>query len=153
MKRLAITAADTVQFSRIVRSLNFFGSMNMAMLERILEGIQLFECGRGEKVCVQGEAGDTFFVVQEGSLTVSVSKGRLSLSKKMASLGSGDCFGEMALLHEAPRNATVTCDSVSRLFVLPAAHFRAVLEQNPEFSKEINNLASTRQSELDRRFH
>ena len=64
MKRLSLTPADTVQFSKIVRGLNFFGSMNMAMLERILEGLQLFECERGEKVCVQGEVGDTFFVVQ-----------------------------------------------------------------------------------------
>jgi CRP-like cAMP-binding protein len=152
MKHLSITAADTVQFSKIVRGLNFFVSMNMAMLKRILDGIQLFECARGEKVCVQGEVGDTFFVVQAGSLTVSVKKGKFSLSKKIATLGPGDCFGEMALLHQAPRNATVACDSVSRLFVLPASHFRAVLDQNPEFAKEINDLASARQSELDHRF-
>lgn len=152
MKRLPMTAADTVQFSKIVRGLNFFGSMNMAMLERILDGIQLCECERGEKVCVQGEAGDTFFVVQKGALTVSIRKGRISLSKKMATLGAGDCFGEMALLHQAPRNATVACDSVSRLFVLPAAHFKAVLDQNPEFAKEINDLASARQAELDHKF-
>jgi CRP-like cAMP-binding protein len=152
MKRLSLTAADTVQFSKIVRGLKFFGSMNMAMLERILDGLQLFACDRGEKLCVQGEAGDTFFVVQEGSLTVSVKKGKLSLSKKLATLGPGNCFGEMALLHDAPRNATVACNSVCRLFVLPAAHFRSVLEKNPEFAKEINDLASARQSELDHRF-
>ena len=152
MKRLSLTPADTVQFSKIVRGLNFFGSMNMAMLERILDGLQLFECDRGEKVCVQGEAGDTFFVVQKGSLTVSVKKGKLSLAKKIATLGPGNCFGEMALLHQAPRNATVACDEVSRLFVLPASHFRAVLAQNPDFAKEINSLASTRQFQLDQKF-
>jgi CRP-like cAMP-binding protein len=152
MKRLPISAADTVQFSRTVRGLNFFGSMNMAMLERVLDGLQLFECDRGEKVCVQGELGDTFFVVQRGSLTVSVKKGRLSLSKKMATLRPGACFGEMALLHQAPRNATVACETACRLFVLPASHFQAVLAQNPEFAKEIKDLARARQSELDRKF-
>ncbi len=151
MKRLSLTAADTVQFSKIVRGLKFFGSMNMAMLERVLEGLQLCEGERGEKVCVQGEVGDTFFVVQKGGLTVSVRKGRLSWSRRIARLGPGDCFGEMALLNDAPRNATVACDSVSRLFVLAASHFRAVLDQNPEFSKEINELASARQFELDQK--
>jgi CRP-like cAMP-binding protein len=125
----------------------------MAMLERILDGIQLYECDRGEKICVQGEPGDTFFVVQKGALTVSVRKGKLSMPKKIATLGPGDCFGEMALLHQAPRNATVACDSVSRLFVLPASHFQAVLDQNPGFAKEINDLASSRQSELDRKLN
>ena len=153
MKRLSLTATDTVQFSKIVRGLNFFGSMNMAMLERILDGIQLVECGRGERVCVQGQVGDSFFVVQQGGLTVSVKKGHLSMSKTIATLGPGDCFGEMALLHDAPRNATVACSNACRLFVLPAAHFRAVLDQNPEFAKEINGLANARQAELDHRFN
>jgi CRP-like cAMP-binding protein len=151
MHLLSITPADTIQFTRIVRGLNFFGSMNMAMLERILDGIQLYDCDRGEKICVQGEVGDTFFVVQKGQLTVSVRKGKLSLPKKIATLGPGDCFGEMALLHQAPRNATVACDTASRLFVLPASHFRMVLEQNPEFAEEIIRLAKARQSDLDRK--
>jgi len=152
MKRLPITPADTVEFSQIVRRLHFFGSMKMGMLERILEGIKVFEFGRGEKVCTQGETGDSFFVVQKGKLGVSIRKGTLSLPKKVATLGPGDCFGEMSLLHEAPRNATVACLAPSRIFVLHAWHFKAVLEQNPEFSREINDLADTRQFELDHRF-
>jgi CRP-like cAMP-binding protein len=153
MKRLSITPADTVQFSRIVRGLKFFASMNMVMLERILEGLHFVECDRGEKVCLQGEVGDTFFVVQQGSLAVSVRKGRLSWSKQVATLGPGDCFGEMALMFQAPRNATVACRSTSRLFVLTSSHFRAVLDQNPEFAKEITSLAEARQFELDHMFY
>lgn len=149
MKRLAITPADLVQFSKMVRSLKFFETMNMVMLERVLEGLQVFEFHRGEKICVQGEAGDTFFVVQQGSLEVSVRRGSLSLSKQVAILGPGDCFGEMALLRQAPRNATVECRTPSRIFVLPSRHFQAVLEQNPEFSAHIRDLAATRQFELD----
>jgi CRP-like cAMP-binding protein len=149
MKQLPVSPADTVQFSRIVRGLKFFREMNMVMLERILDGLQVFEYDRGEKVCVQGEVGDTFFVVHRGELAVSVKKGRLSFSKGVALLGPGECFGEMALLNQAPRNATVACLAPSRIFVLPALHFQAVLKQNPDFATEIRELAAARQIELD----
>jgi CRP-like cAMP-binding protein len=149
MHRLPTTPADTVQFSRIVRRLKFFGALNMMMLERILDGLQIFEYAKGEKVCVQGATGDTFFVVHQGRLSVSFKKGSLSFSRRVATLEPGDCFGEMALLHQAPRNATVECLTPSRIFVLPARHFQAVLEKNPEFSDQIRELAAARQSELD----
>jgi len=58
----------------------------MVMLEKILEGIQVFEFKRGEKVCVQGEEGDAFFVVQQGSLSVSIKKGKLCLMSTIISL-------------------------------------------------------------------
>lgn len=147
MKPLPVTADDTIAFSRIVRGLRFFGSMDMVLLERILEGLQLAAYGRGEKVCVQGEAGHFFFVVRSGTLTVSRRRGGLSLPHRVAELGPGDCFGEMALLDEAPRNATVSCRTDCVVYVLPAVHFRSVLARNPEFAAQIRALAAARQAD------
>jgi CRP-like cAMP-binding protein len=149
MKHHSTTPADTVRFAQLVRKLKFFGSMNIVLLEQLLAGLLVFQFERGEKVCAQGEAGDSFFMVQEGRLLVSTKKGRFSLARRVATLGPGDCFGEMALLHEAPRNATVTCSTSSRIFVLPARHFQSVLDQNPAFATEIRDLADCRQFELD----
>jgi CRP-like cAMP-binding protein len=149
LKHLAITPAESAEFSRIARKLHFFAAMKMEMLERILEGLQVFEYGPGEKVCAQGGAGDFLFVVQQGTLAVSVRKKALSFARKVATLGPGDCFGEMALLNQAPRNATVTCQSPCRIFALSALYFQAVLGQNPEFSRVILDLSSGRQFELD----
>jgi CRP-like cAMP-binding protein len=152
LKHLSTTPADTVEFSQIARKLQFFASMKMGMLEKILAGLQVLEFARGEKVCVQGDAGDFFFVVQKGRLEVSVRKGGLHFAKRVAILEQGDCFGEMALLHQAPRNATVACLAKSRIFALSALHFQAVLAENPDFARNINDLSAVRQLQLDLRF-
>ncbi len=152
MKRLSITAEETGEFTRMVRRYHFFGAMNMVLLEKILAGILVFEYDKGVKVFTQGEEGDAFYVVQRGQCAVTVRKGTFSFPRRVAVLGPGECFGEMALLRKAPRNATVHCLVTSRLFVLSARHFQTVLDQNPDFAGHIKELASSRQFELDHRF-
>jgi CRP-like cAMP-binding protein len=148
MNKLPLTDADTVQFTRMVKKINFFASMNMGLLEKILNRITYYQYKAGEKVCRQGDNGDTFYVVSEGKLKVSVREAFL-FSRQLAVFGPGDCFGEMALLERKPRNATVTCDEDSKIFVLTADHFDQVLAENPSFKQEISRLASDRRFELD----
>lgn len=148
MKKLPMTNADTLEFASMVRKINFFASMNMGLLEKILNRINLYQYDKGEKVCRQGDTGDSFYVVYTGRLDVSVKKGLFSLSKTVATLNPGDCFGEMALLSRAPRSATVSCEAEAKLFVLLADNFDQVLEENPAFAKEIKQLAAERGFEL-----
>jgi len=148
MKKLPLTDADTVLFTKLVRKINFFASMNMGLLEKILSMINYYQYDRGEKICRQGDPGDTFFVLSEGKLKVSVREA-FFLSRTLATFGPGDCFGEMALLERKPRNATVACEEDSKIFVLAADHFGQALAENPSFKQEIKRLACDRQFELD----
>ncbi|MCM2267963.1 MAG: cyclic nucleotide-binding domain-containing protein [Elusimicrobiales bacterium] len=148
MNKLPLTDADTLVFTRMVKKINFFASMNMGLLEKILSRINYYQYGAGEKVCRQGDPGDSFFVVAEGRLKVSVREAFL-FSRTLATFGPGDCFGEMALLERKPRNATVACEESSKVFVLAADHFDQVLAENPAFKQEIKKLAADRQFELD----
>ncbi len=148
MKKLPLADADTVLFTRLVKKINFFASMNMGLLEKILNRITYYQYDGGEKVCRQGDPGDTFFVVAEGKLKVSVREAFL-FSRTLATFGPGDRFGEMAMLERKPRNATVTCEEASRIFSLSAEHFEQVLAENPAFSTEIKQLAKDRRFELD----
>lgn len=147
MKKLPLTDADTVQFTKMAGKIKFFAAMNMGLLEKILNRITLYQYDSGEKVCRQGDPGDTFFVVGEGRLKVSVREA-FFLSRTLAHFGPGDCFGEMALLDRAPRSATVVCEEPSKIFVLMAAQFDQVLAENPSFAEEIKKLASGRKFEL-----
>ena len=57
--------------------------------------------------------------------------------KRSTKLGPGECFREMALVHSAPRSATVTAESDMRLFVLGSREFSALMERVPVVSRRV----------------
>lgn len=146
MEKLRMREYDTVQFTRMVRKIKLFAQMQMGLLEKILAWVSLYGYKKGEKICRQGDIGDSFFVIYEGSVTVTVRKWGL-FSRRLAVLGPGDCFGEMALLRQAHRNATVTCNEDTRVFVLLAEHFSDALAGNAVFAEEVRRLALEREFE------
>ncbi|MDQ7773945.1 MAG: cyclic nucleotide-binding domain-containing protein [Elusimicrobiales bacterium] len=149
MKKLTMTDADTVRFTNISGKIKFFSSMSMALLEKILAWVMHCEYDKGEKICSQGDPGDAFYAIDSGKVSVKVKRGILPFPKKLADLGPGDFFGEMALLSRQPRNATVTCEETTRVFVLLADHFEAAAKENPKFAEEIRKLADERKFELE----
>ncbi len=151
MNKLQVTDNETVLFTRLVRKVNFFASMNMGLLEKILARISYYSLEKGEKLCRQGEPGDSLYVVTEGRLSVSVKKGLLSFSKKVTELGPGSIVGEMSLITREPRTATVTCEEPSKVFVLLADHFDEALRQNPALAEEMRRMVADRQFELRHR--
>jgi CRP/FNR family cyclic AMP-dependent transcriptional regulator len=83
-----------------------------------------------------GPAGREFFVLVEG--TVAVGRGE----RKLADLGPGDWFGEIAILTYKPRTATVTATSPVRLLLVDDRAFRRVVETTPRIAlKVLRNVA------------
>jgi CRP-like cAMP-binding protein len=84
---------------------------------------------RGERIVTQGQPGDSFFVIVKGRVAVSIlsPEGREIV---LSTLLTGDHFGEMALLDEAPRSATVTAAERSELAVLTREAFFDLLKGN-----------------------
>jgi CRP-like cAMP-binding protein len=84
---------------------------------------------RGERIVTQGQPGDSFFVLVKGRVSVSIMspEGREIV---LSTLLAGDHFGEMALLDEAPRSATVTAAERSELAVLTRDAFFELLKGN-----------------------
>ena len=75
----------------------------------------------GDVVVYQGEYGDSFYIVEAGTLEVFVD------GRQVRSLGADDFFGELALLADTPRTATVRAATDCRLWVLPRRAFLSVL--------------------------
>lgn len=88
---------------------------------------------KGIKVITQGDVGDYFYVVEKGSFDVYVSStGKLEagpegLGKQVNTMGAGSSFGELALMYNAPRAATVVSTEPSTLWALDRVTFRRIL--------------------------
>jgi CRP/FNR family transcriptional regulator len=82
----------------------------------------------GEVIVRQGEHGIGFYLVAEGEVEVSQD------GRPLRTLWAGDFFGELALLEETPRTATVTALTQTRCLLLPRWHFRALLQERPDLA-------------------
>ncbi len=85
----------------------------------------------GRVLVTEGSTGSEFFVIIDGSANVS-RRGR-----KVATLGPGDGFGELALLDKAPRNATVTAQTSMEIVVLGQREFGGLIDEVPGFARKL----------------
>jgi CRP/FNR family cyclic AMP-dependent transcriptional regulator len=86
---------------------------------------------RGKQLTRQGGPGREFFVVLEGSVDVVRNDERIN------TLGAGDFFGEMALISQKPRTATVTTTTPIRALIITETNFRRLLRENPTISMKV----------------
>lgn len=151
MIRHEIRAPELGVLAGMMRKVELFTPLTVGQLERVLPSVLLFEYGPGERVFKQGEPGDAFHIVYQGKVEVSVRSGLLGLSSKtVAALGPGGFFGEIALVSDAPRTATVRCAEKTLLFTLVAHDFRFVLHENPSAAAEMKRIAERRRFESAR---
>jgi F420-non-reducing hydrogenase small subunit len=88
-----------------------------------------FVCKKGEVIIRQGDRGDTMYIIQSGAVEVSQRQGDREVI--LALLDRGDFFGEMALIDDEPRSATVTALHRTRLLALTRFSLLARLREDP----------------------
>ena len=107
-------------------------------LEKLARAAQRQAVPAGTAVVAEGERGDTFYVIVDGSLEVS-SDGRL-----LRTLGPGDFFGEIALLRDVPRTATVSAATDSLVLVIRRMDFLSTVLGNLESAETVEEIVSSR---------
>ena len=100
----------------------------LVQLARVCEDLELEP---GKVLCKEGQIGHEFFVIVAGKVQIT------QKDKPVRTLSSGDFLGEIALLTELPRTATVTAETPVRLFVLTGRDFRVVLDNNPNVERKV----------------
>ena len=122
----------------LLRSLPLFSPLGAPELEGLARGLAEVQATAGTAVVREGEPGDRFYVVAEGELDVSAH------GRKLRTIGRGEGFGEIALLENVPRTATVTARTDSRLYALDKPSFLASVSSHPRAAGEANRLVRER---------
>ncbi len=119
----AIDRAAEVPVERLelLRANPIFAPLPGSTLEQLADALEEVRAPAGEEIVRQGEPGDRFYLIKDGTLDVYID------GKLVQALEPGDSFGEIALLRDVPRTATVQTRTVAVLYALDRRHFLAAV--------------------------
>src|SRR3989338_8395479 len=103
---MAMSAEEISWISKVFRKIDMFSTLNIGDVSMLIDHMQRYHYPRGKKIVKQGEQGDAFFIIYKGRVK-AIKRQWLLFSKVLGELKSEQFFGEMALLAEAPRSASV----------------------------------------------
>ena len=133
------------QIQQMLNAIPFMKSLSQRAVEELAYQLNQRHFAKGETIIHQGEPGRLFHLVTKG--TVGVYKKGLFGRRKLATLGRGQFFGEMALIDDVPRSATVVGEEEGEMFTLSKHAFEKILLSNPEIGDLIRKTASERKSQ------
>jgi hypothetical protein len=125
----------------LLAAIPMFGVLEQPLLERLSRDLVPATASAGSDVIVEGAPGDLFYVLVSGGASVR------KQGQEVNRLGAGDFFGEVALLRDAPRNATVHALTDVELYTLERDVFLAAVTRSPLASSEASRVADERSDE------
>ena len=130
--------APDPEMLELFRGLRIFAPLPAASLERVIRHLEPVTVAAGETFIREGEAGDRFYVIVDGTADVSAGRTRI------ATLSAGDFVGEVALLRDTPRTATVTAATPLRLLALAREPFLEAVTGHPQSRRAADDVIAQR---------
>jgi putative ABC transport system ATP-binding protein len=122
---------DALRICEFLKTVDAFQHLTPIELTNVAEKVTKRQFVAGDVVIRQGEAGEEFFLISDGTVEV------MREGHEVATLGAGDFFGEGALITGEPRNATVVANDNLETYVLGEADFRAAIEASRSFRDQL----------------
>jgi len=134
--RMRVRDADI----EILRGIHMLRALPVATIEQLAAGLKHAEVGCEQTVFEQGEPGEYFYIVESGRAEVIIDR------RAVGTLGRGDCFGEIALLRDQPRTATVRASAEGdlRVSVLQRSAFLTAVTGYPAATAAGEDLVTSR---------
>ena len=112
----------------LIQRVPLFSDLGRKEVEQVASSMKERKFEQGETLTVEGRGGVGFFVIEEGEARVSVH------DQERGKLGPGDYFGEIALISEASRTATITAETPVKAWGMTMWDFRPLVESNAQLS-------------------
>jgi CRP-like cAMP-binding protein len=127
----------------LLRQVPLFSDLNSRDLAELGALVDEVDVPAGKVLCHEGERGEEFFVIVDGS--VRVERG----GRELATLGPGQFLGEVALIDEGPRTATATTTTNGRLLVIGHREFHSLMDRYPSIETCVLRSLAKRVRQLD----
>lgn len=132
-----------------LKNTELFRALEISDLEKLSSKLRERVYPPNTAIVREGASGDAMFIIKNGQVEVKKREQNLGIDMTIATLGSGACFGEMALLTGKPRTATVLAIAATELFVLEKKDFDALLFEHPNISISLNKIVAERIEEMN----
>ena len=110
--------------TELLRQVPLFSDLDKRELSQIAESMKRRQFSAGQEIAREGESGVGFFVIEDGNAKVTVH------GEERRRLGPGDYFGEIALIAQGARTATVTAETELTAYGMTFWDFRPLVEGN-----------------------
>jgi CRP/FNR family cyclic AMP-dependent transcriptional regulator len=128
-----------------LKGVPLFAGVGDRELKRLANVMRESRFNEGDAITTEGRSGIGFFLIEDGNATVSLH------GEIIRTLGPGDHFGEIALIDEGPRSATVTATTDLRCRGMAAWEFRSFVQEHPEVAWPLLETLASRLREAEDR--
>ena len=124
----------------LIKGVPLFSELGKRELNEVASIADEIDLREGKELTVEGQPGREFFVIVEGDAVVRQG------DREINRLTAGDFFGEIALVEDRPRTATVVAETPIRALVITDRSFRTLLDRSPEIESKVMSAKAARLS-------